>query len=493
MDNNNTNLLDILDIKEAGINVLAVKETSATRTVTIEKAISVHYCDLCGCKMNSKGYYMRHVNHPIMQDGFALILEIKQRRWQCTNSSCKNIETDEFSFVEKRRRNTNLSDLLIVEAFRNPELSAAQIAKEHNVSDAHAIRTFARYVNMHRRNLSEAICIDEVYLNIHNGYKYALVIQDFFTGESIDLVETRRKIKTEPYFLSIPLKERLKVKYVITDMYKPYQDYVGTYFPNAVGIVDAFHVIQAINFEFLKYIRRLIKDIDIADHRRHERTMEEFHRQFEFRHSKDYVLLKKYHGLLLKNASELKIYNQPKYNPLLKRMMTTYDYFDWMFKIDPNLEIIRDLKESYITFNSRYAGNPQGAKKALPGIIEKYRACHYPMFHNVADMLEANFDAIINSFIILEKSSGDKVRLSNGPIESLNRISKDIKRIGRGYRNFEFIRNRFLFATRKNAAILGVPRKLEDTYLKAYYTHENEDKGIYDEDFEDDWDASDSE
>ena len=41
-------------------------------------------------------------------------------------------------------------------------------------------------------------------------------------------------------------------------------------------------------------------------------------------------------------------------------------------------------------------------------------------------------------------------QLSNSPIESLNRKEKDLKRLGRGFRNFEHMRNRFLFATRKN-------------------------------------------
>lgn len=39
-------------------------------------------------------------------------------------------------------------------------------------------------------------------------------------------------------------------------------------------------------------------------------------------------------------------------------------------------------------------------------------------------------------------------RLSNGPIESINRRVKDLKRIGRGFRNFEHFRNKMLFATR---------------------------------------------
>ena len=46
-------------------------------------------------------------------------------------------------------------------------------------------------------------------------------------------------------------------------------------------------------------------------------------------------------------------------------------------------------------------------------------------------------------------------RLSNSPIESLNRKEKDLKWLGRGFRNFEHMRNRFLFATRKNPIYKG--------------------------------------
>ena len=46
-------------------------------------------------------------------------------------------------------------------------------------------------------------------------------------------------------------------------------------------------------------------------------------------------------------------------------------------------------------------------------------------------------------------------RLSNGPIEALNRKAKDLKRSGRGYRNFQHLRNRFLFATRIDPSLDG--------------------------------------
>ncbi len=57
---------------------------------------------------------------------------------------------------------------------------------------------------------------------------------------------------------------------------------------------------------------------------------------------------------------------------------------------------------------------------------------------------------------MVEKHGPGKIhssRLSNGPIESLNRKVKDLKRLGRGYRNFEHFRTRFLYATRDTPVI----------------------------------------
>lgn len=146
--------------------------------------------------------------------------------------------------------------------------------------------------------------------------------------------------------------------------------------------------------------------------------------------------------------------------------MTVSDYERALFDLDPYLEILRNLKEKYITFNNQYAGNPDGARTAIDEVIQLYRDCGYPMFEEVAEALTQYKSAIINSFILLSRKDRNghtfKARLSNGPMESLNRIPKDMKRHARGYTSFAHIRNRFLFSTRENAPILASPKKSED-------------------------------
>lgn len=150
--------------------------------------------------------------------------------------------------------------------------------------------------------------------------------------------------------------------------------------------------------------------------------------------------------------------------------MRTVDYEEMLFSIDPNFKELRDLKEMYLRFNRVYVGYPNQASEGLLAIIRYYRHSNQRMFNTyIANTLEQNFDAIVNSFIVLKKYSKDiayKARLSNGPIESLNRIPKDMKRNARGYRNFEHIRQRFLFSQRKNAPIRAVPKTLDEVTYK---------------------------
>jgi transposase len=153
------------------------------------------------------------------------------------------------------------------------------------------------------------------------------------------------------------------------------------------------------------------------------------------------------------------------------RYMTTQDYEEALFKIDPVFRKLRDLKEIYIRFNNRYVGKPKEAAAGLRAVIQHYRNSDQKIFYKyIADTLEEYFDEITNSFIVIEKYSKNgkyAARLSNGPMESLNRIPKDLKRNARGYRNFEHIRQRFLFSQRSSAAVRANPKPLEEVIFKS--------------------------
>lgn len=462
-------ITDLLNLKDSDIQIKSISTHGNIKEITLEKRISSHYCPLCNFKMHSLGVYVRTVNHPILQDGFILKLLVRQRRWRCSNPRCRHIITDRFAFLEKRKRSTNMTDLLIVQSFKDASLSASQIAKRFHVSDTYAIYTFQRYVDMRRNPLTTAICIDEVHLAISKVCKYALVIQDFATGEPIDLVINRRKEITEPYFAAIPRAERAKVKYLVTDMYRPYINYVDSYFPNAISVVDFFHVIKMITGRLQAYLRRILRNLHEKDEQRHAKLEQEFGRKIGFVHSREYYLVKNFQWLILKNRSEIKYSVKSHFDYKFNCFMSVYDYEHDLFKIDQNLAVFRDLKEMYIDFNNKYVGNPKEARKGLDDILLAYRNSGFKMFEEIADTLDNYKEQILNSFIMIERTCRSDTRLrrlSNGPMESLNRIPKDMKRHARGYGNFEHIRNRFLFSQRKNAAILAVPKPWKDVCFR---------------------------
>ena len=462
-------ITELLNLEDADIFISDITISGTTKILTLETHPIIHFCPICGFKMHSRGIKTRTINHPILQDTYELILKLKQRRWRCTNPQCSYTTNETFNFVNKRRRVTNATDMLIINAFRDLSISASSIAEKFNVSNTYVLETFDRFVKMDRLPLTDIISVDEVFLELDDYCKYALVIQDFYTGNPIDLLGSRRTNSTEPYFMNIPLEERARVKYLISDMYNPYIQWVGRYFPNAVSVVDSFHVIQWITHKIDMYIRNLIKSFKKRDRENFIANGGIITEHTYIPPSREVYLLQKYRWLILANRSSIFYHTDLRMDTHLHCMMNTYDYEDSLFMIDPNLRELRDLKELYISFNSRNAGKPMDARIELDELIGRYLHCGNPMFVDFANLLIRNHDYIINSFVMVEKHGPGKIyssRLSNGPIESLNRKVKDLKRQGRGYRNFEHFRTRFLYATRDNPVINGVTDYNPVTYYE---------------------------
>ena len=458
----NNDIIKLLNLEDdCVINSINISPNQ-TKTISLSKLPSEKYCPICNFRMHSKGVRTRTVKHQMLLDGYQLVLELHCRRYQCINPSCHNIITDTFNFIDKYRRVTNTTDFLIIEAFRDPTLTFSSIARKFKVSPSYVHGVFKRYIKMERLPLSEVLSIDEVYIRDDRNGKYALVIHNFMTGEPIDILSSRRQSVTENYFASIDISERRKVKYLITDMYKPFINYAVKYFPNAVVAVDSFHVVHWIINEIQKYIRSITRQYLKRDQELHEQREAHAMRKLTMYQSDEVYILKKYSWLVLTNQINIDYKQDIKIDPHFRYYMSVYDKEDKLFTLAPELQEIRDLKELYINFNNTIFDNLSEAAAALSDLITLYKGSKFEMYRSFSILLNENFDEIINSFIRIEiiDETGEihDKRLSNGPIESFNRIPKDMKRNSRGYLDFEHARNRILFATRKNATITS-PKK----------------------------------
>ena len=466
-------IISLLNLEDSQLEIESVKQEGTTKVVTLFTRPQTRFCPKCGYLMHSRGLKLRTINHPVLQNSYHLILKLKQRRWKCTNSNCKFDEAEEFSFVDKNCRNTRATDLMIINEFRNLDRTATDISRRFNTSDTYVLDVFNRFVDMKRLPLTEAISIDEVYIDMSDNCKYALVIQDFITGEAIDLLISRKQDVTQPYFMGIPREERDKVKYLISDMHNDYISFTGKYFHNAISVVDSFHVIQWIRFELEQYIRELQKSFEKRDEEKQSKAPRDgFGRQVRYPISDEVYLLKNYRFFLLSNDEDIVRYEESHMDKHFRYFMNTADYERKFFEIDPHLSILRDLKNKYVNFNNRNAGKPQKASVEIDELIEEFKNSQDEIFERFANLLVRYKQPIINSFILLERigANGDTVvsRLSNGPMESMNRQIKDLRRIAHGFRTFEHLRNRFLFAERNDPILNGKkqPEKTESKPLR---------------------------
>lgn len=377
-------ITELLNLEDSDVFISDISINGTKKYLTLETHPSVHFCPSCGFKMHSRGIKTRTISHPILQDNYELILILKQRRWRCSNPECRYETNESFKFVNKSRRSTNATDMLIVQAYKDLASSTSAIANKFHTSDTHALEIFDRYVKMDRLPLSDIISVDEVHLDMDEHCRYALVIQDFYTGDPIDLLQSRRTATTEPYFVSIPTEERYSVKYLISDMYNPYLTFVDKYFPNAVPVVDSFHVTQWIVRAIDNYIRQLIKkyrqrDRELADMRSYE-----LQQPVNLPISNEVYLLQKYRWLILSNQANINYHTDPRMDNHFHCLMNTYDYEDALFRIDKNLEDFCNLKEMYIQFNTRNAGNPLAASDEIEDLIHQYYLSGHDIFRKFA-------------------------------------------------------------------------------------------------------------
>ena len=191
-------------------------------------------------------------------------------------------------------------------------------------------------VDAKRRQLGEVICIDEVFTNKMNKYKYACVILDFKTSKIIDIIATRHKNYLMSYFLRINRVERKRVKVVTIDMWPTYYDVAKQCFPNALIAIDSFHVIKNLN--------DAIRQIRIQVQKKYDKACSKLEHNDMY-----YYMLKKFHYFFVKDYQN--IYNGKINVSKMKGYWHKSEILSYLLKIDDSLTKAYILKEAYRTFN----------------------------------------------------------------------------------------------------------------------------------------------
>ena len=194
------------------------------------------------------------------------------------------------------------------------------------------------------------------------------------TGKIIDIVEDRKLNNLMKYFSRYSRNSRMNVEVVIIDMYVPYISLIKAMFPNALIVIDKFHLIELISRSLNKArIKTMKKNKD------------------------NYNKLKRYWKNILKSRFELNCSTWKKY-PCFNDLTTEQDIVDYLVSLDSELEetyqVYQDLLYAFqnnnfnvldATLNKKFNNLSEYMKtsiKTLKGYTEYIKNTFNTGYHN---------------------------------------------------------------------------------------------------------------
>lgn len=339
-----------------------------------------------------------------------------KKRFIC--HKCKYKFTEEVDIQQKNKNISNKVIQKILIDLKDYNLSLKYIAKANNVSDNFVREVLKKQMENYPkqlRNLPRIISIDEFKADTKKG-KYALVLNDPIHKKALDILPSRKKESLIQYFTYCD--NRGSVEYVISDMYEPYLLVTKIMFPKAKFVVDRFH--------YIRYVMDALDKVRIRLQKNYSPN------------SKEYKMLKNKSNvsLLRKYSNDIDWYNYTKRyrnNHQVEILKATLR--NEILNIDEDYKLAYTLKEAFLDIVNH--ATIEDAKSQLLNWIELVRTTELEEMNEAANTVENWLEYIVNSFI--------DDRFTNGYTEGLNNKIKVIKRIGFGYKNFEFFRYRLLY------------------------------------------------
>ena len=366
------------------------------------------YCPVCGCindnSIVKNGTRKSLIKIPKVSELISY-LELTKQRYKC--KMCNKRFTAQTNIVDYKCRISNNTKYSVINYVKDI-LSNTFIAKLHNISNMTVQRIIDKiYDNkkLYKHYLPEAICIDEF-----TALKRTMAfnICDAKSGKTIDLVLDRTIDNLEKYFSYYLEETRKKVKYVVMDMYKPYVGLIKKSFPNALIIIDMFHIVQLISRSLNKTRIKIMKKDKI-----------------------NYRKYKRYWRLLFKPRLELDSSYWKKYI-CFKNLMTEVDIVNYL------LDQSEELKATYNLYQSILYSLQRKDYKLFNKIINKE-------YKNISEYMITSINTL-REFSEHIKNTLERP-YSNGVMERNNNTCKLIKRIAYGYRNFNNFKSKILIIT----------------------------------------------
>ena len=334
--------------------------------------------------------------------GKPVVIFIQRRRYRCT--SCTKTLFEPVADLDGKRQAT----ARLVRYIRDQSFSKtfAALAREVAVDEKTVRHVFDDFIEEIEAKTQfrtpRVLGIDE--LKIIGQYR--AMITNVERKTVFDIRPSRAKAELMPYFRD--LRDKDSVEWVAMDMYHVYRQVVRATLPQARIVVDRFHIQRMANDALEKLRKRIRKDLSTRQ-------------RLKLKDGR-FLLLKRQHDLTGRDMDRMR---------------------EW-FQQFPLLSEAHALKEGFLSIWD------QKTRPAAEAACAKWQA-------NIPTELAATFKDLTTAvhnwhdeiFAYFEQP------ITNAYTESVNRVAKDMNRMGRGY-SFEVLRARILYdkKARKDGSVI---------------------------------------
>ena len=370
-------------------------------------------CPNCGCIYESNPdtiiKYGFKKNCKIKMDkisNYSVILFLDKQRFLC--KYCNSTFVAETSLVDYHKQvSNNTKTSIILELMQKS--SEKDISIRNNVSTNTVNRILDSFskdkIIKNRGKLPAILGIDEFNATQDTISKMAFIIVNQENRNIFDINNSRLSIDIEKYFKRYSKQERDKVKFITLDLYKPYYKLMHSLFKNAILIPDRFHIVIQVRNALDKTRIKLC-----------------------YKSNPNYTKLKKYWKLILKDKKELNK-TKRKYQKCFRKEMTQEEIVTYLINTND------ELYETYQIYQTiLYSINTRNKDIFLSVINGKNKKVSNYMKKAIRTFKDME-KYIVNSF---------KYEYSNGIVEGINNIIKQVKHVAYGYKKFTHLKARIM-------------------------------------------------
>lgn len=404
-----------------GMHVLAVELQQGRLVVTVETDATIAGCPSCGVVAVGHG---RRVHEVADAPCFGLPARVRWRKrvWRCAETTCPvGTFSERHDLIAPRAKLTTRAVSWATDALEHDDTTVSALARHlgvdwHTCWDAVESEAVRRLADPARLDGVATLGVDEHIWRpsrIGDASRAVTSMVDLTRDEGghlrarlLDVVPGRSGTAYASWLKAQPPEFTAGVEHAALDPFRGYANALRDELPDAVAVLDAFHVVK-LGAQVVDEVRRRVQQ-DTLGRRGH----------------KDDPLYK-IRGLLRRGREHLS-------EKQIHRLNTHLAAGDPDFEVTVAWHAYQQLRSIY------QAVDPTAGRAVAEHVIDTFHTCPIPEVARLGRTLRQWKGHVLARF--------DTDRISNGGTEAVNLIIEKTRRLAHGFRTFDHYRLRILLA-----------------------------------------------